>query len=190
MIRVQILEEAKIRNFWRAYHLLHGMDKRFSVKTQRNNCKILCHMCDCTIVENPNKIELEKAQNNAALDKKDRSPGSLKIEEKKRLTGKTSFEYKEICESIELRCFQKAPDGNGATVPSPYVYNRPEVNIINVTSSRDNLNELVDLVIKSNDALITATKGGGDKSFLMTATAVELKKTKQKCCVFTAYAQA
>jgi len=79
LIRVQILEEAKIRNFWRAYDLLHGMNKRSLVNTldtvTSNNCKILCHMCDCTIVENSNETELQKALKNTALEKKIDYPG-------------------------------------------------------------------------------------------------------------------
>lgn len=160
LIRVQILEEAKIRNFWRAYHLMHGMDKRSLINS---NCKILCHMCDCTIVENPNETERQKALVNTALEKKDRPAGSLKIELKKRLTGKTSSEYKEICESVE-----------------PYVPKRPEINVIRVTPSREHLDEHVNHVINAKSALVTATKGGGGKSFLMTATAVELKKQNKK----------
>ena len=78
---MQILEEAKIRNFWRAHQLMYGMDKRILLNS--SNCKILCHMCDCTIVDNPNELELQKASNNTALEKHDRLPGTLNIELKK-----------------------------------------------------------------------------------------------------------
>ena len=161
LVRVQILEEAKIRNFWRAHQLMYGMDKR--VLLNSSNCKILCHMCDCTIVDNPNELELQKASNNTALEKHDRLPGTLKIELKKRLTGKTITEYKDICESIK---------------PYAHMAGRmlSDINIIEVTPSREDLNEHVKLVIDSKNALITATKGGGGKSFLMVATAVELKR--------------
>ena len=105
------------------------------------------------------KMNLKKASNNTALEKHERLPGTLKIELKKRLTGKTMAEYKEICESIK-----------------PYAHSRMLYNTIEITPSREDLNEHVELVIDSKNALITATKGGGGKSFLMVATAIELKR--------------
>ena len=87
----------------------------------------------------------------------------MKIEYKKRLTGKTASIYKEVRESIE-----------------PYEPKQPEIDTIQVTPSRDNLAELVNIVIETTDALVTATKGGGGKSYLMTATAVELRKQHKK----------
>ena len=135
LIRVQLLEEAKIRNFWRSYDLLHGLSKRYLVNTidqsSSSNCKILCHMCDCAIADNPNEIEFEKASTNTALEKKERLAGTLKIEYKKRLTGKTACVYKKVCESIE-----------------PYEPKQPEIDTIQVTPSRDNLAELVNSVIE------------------------------------------
>lgn len=83
----------------------------------------------------------------------------MKIEYKKRLTGNTASRYNDVCNSVE-----------------PYIYTRSEINTISVTPNRNNLAELVNHVIKAKDVLVTATKGGGGKSFLMTATAVELKK--------------
>ena len=67
--------------------------------------------------------------------------------------------YREICESIE-----------------PYVPNRHEIDIIKVTPDGENLAELVNLVLDKRNALVIATKGGGGKSYLLTATAVELQK--------------
>ena len=67
--------------------------------------------------------------------------------------------HKEICESVE-----------------PYVPNHNEINITRIRPDRNNLAELVKIVIDSTNALVTCSKGGGGKSFLMTATAVELQK--------------
>ena len=105
-------------------------------------------MCDCTIAKDANEHEYQAALNNTALDKKDRLSGSLKIESKKRLTGKTASMLKEICDSIE-----------------PYVNKRPEINIMELTPSREDLNDHVKHVINSKNALVTATKGGGGKSY-------------------------
>ena len=73
LIRVQITEEAKKQNFYRAYHLSYGLDKRYLIHTldttTSGNCKVLCNMCDCTMAENPNKTELINALDNAALEK-------------------------------------------------------------------------------------------------------------------------
>ena len=87
----------------------------------------------------------------------------MTIEYKKRLTGTTSSTYKDICESIE-----------------PFVPHRPEINITRVRPNRDNLAELINIVRENKNALVTCPKGGGGKSVLVTAVAVELEQTKQK----------
>ena len=72
LVQIQILEEAIYRHEMRSRLLRAGI----------NNCRILSHRSDCTIVENPNKEEFEKASENAALEKQYRRPGTLKLEYK------------------------------------------------------------------------------------------------------------
>jgi len=73
LVRIQILEEAIYRNEMRSRLLRAGT----------NNCRILSHRSDCTLVENPNKEEFEKASVNAALEKQYRRPGTLRLQYKK-----------------------------------------------------------------------------------------------------------
>ena len=62
----------------------------------------------------------------------------------------------------------------------PYVPHTREINVINITPSRDNFANDVNTVIDAGDALTTATNGGGGKTFLMVGVAVELRKRGKK----------
>ena len=128
-----------------------------------NDCRILSHRSDCTIAENANEYEYEEASKNAALEKKDRLSGSLTLEHKTKLIGKTPSEYKEICASIV-----------------PYVPHTRDIKVINITPSRDFFANDVNTVIDAGDALTTATNGGGGKTCLMVGVAVELRKRGKK----------
>lgn len=73
LIRIQVIEEAKIRNYYRARSISDGVA----------NCRILSHRCDCTIPDKCNIEFLKIAEENSILAKADRQPGTCKIEIKK-----------------------------------------------------------------------------------------------------------
>lgn len=75
--------------------------------------------------------------------------------------------YKDICESIK-----------------PCVRYHRENDIIKVTPDGENLADLANIVLDKKNALVTCTQWGGGKSFLMTATAVELKKQDKNVVFF------
>ena len=85
--------------------------------------------------------------------------------------GKTPSEYRDIRTSIV-----------------PYVPHTRDINVINITPSRDNFASDVNTVIDAGDALTTATNGGGCKTCLMVGVAVELRKRGKRVleslCVF------
>ena len=77
------------------------------------------------------------------------------------MIGKTPSEYEDIRSSIV-----------------PYVPKTREINVANITPSRDNFANYIHIVINTGDALITASNGGGGKTTLMIGTAAELRKKR------------
>lgn len=117
-------------------------------------------------------MNTKKRQQKRGVRKKDRLSGSFALEHKTKLIGKTPSEYKGICASIV-----------------PYVPHTRDINVINITPSRDNFSNDVNTVIDAGDALTTAANGGGGKTVLMVGVAVELRKRGKPCIVYGANAQ-